>query len=96
MRGAMVVGGNPGPARQKLRRTLSAMAIFHRATITPTKEPLIADWAPTRSWGPPAEAPIDVIGSYWFDDPDGRVGMETFLVTAGDVLRHVSRSRPYE
>jgi Maltokinase N-terminal cap domain len=30
-----------------------------------------------------------VIGSYRFDDPDGRVGMETHLVTAGGVLMQV-------
>jgi hypothetical protein len=65
------------------------MAIFHRATITPTKEELIAAWAPTQLWGPPADAHIDVIGSYRFDDPDGRVGMETHLVTAGDTLLQV-------
>lgn len=65
------------------------MAIFHRATITPTKAELIADWAPTRPWGPPDAEPIDVIGSYRFDDPDGRVGMETHLVTAGETLYQV-------
>jgi Maltokinase N-terminal cap domain len=62
------------------------MAIFHRATITPTKAELIAEWAPTRSWGPSAADSIEVIGSYRFDDPDGRVGMETHLVAAGDAL----------
>jgi len=51
------------------------MALFHRATITPTKAELIADWAPTQAWGPPAGVPIEVVGSYRFDDPDGRVGM---------------------
>ena len=65
------------------------MAIFHRATLTPTKADLIADWAPTQTWGPPADAHMDVIGSYRFDDPDGRVGMETHLVTAGDTLLQV-------
>ena len=65
------------------------MAIFHRATITPTKAELIAKWAPTRPWGPSADDAIDVIGSYRFDDPDGRVGMETHLVTAGRMLLHV-------
>ena len=65
------------------------MAIFHRATITPTKSELIAEWAPTRPWGPSAADPIDVIGSYRFDDPDGRVGMETHLLTAGDTLMQV-------
>src|SRR6476469_1597505 len=65
------------------------MAIFHRATITPTKQELIAAWIPTQSWGPaPADA-VEVIGSFRFDDPDGRVGMETHLVTAGDTLLQV-------
>ncbi len=65
------------------------MALFHRATLAPTKTELIADWAPTRPWGPPVAEPIDVNGSYRFDDPDGRVGMETHLVTAGDALLQV-------
>ena len=65
------------------------MALFHRATITPTKAELIADWAPTRPWGLSAADAVDVIGSYRFDDPDGRVGMETHLVTAGGALLQV-------
>jgi len=65
------------------------MALFHRATITPTKADLIAEWAPTRPWGPSAPGPVEVIGSYRFDDPDGRVGMETHLVIAEGVLFQV-------
>jgi hypothetical protein len=65
------------------------VARFHRATLTPTKEELIATWAPTQPWGPPVSDALTVIGSYRFDDPDGRVGMETFLVTAGDLLLQV-------
>ena len=65
------------------------MALFHRATITPTKSELITEWAPTRPWGPAAADPIEVIGAYRFDDPDGRVGMETHLVEAGGVLLQV-------
>jgi hypothetical protein len=65
------------------------MAIVHRATITPTKADLIAEWVPTRPWGPAAAEPIDVIGSFRFDDPDGRVGMETHLLTAGGTLLQV-------
>src|SRR5262245_32286378 len=75
------------------------MAIFHRARITPTKPELIAAWAPTREWGPVAGAALDLVGSYRFDDPDGRVGMETHLVTAGDVLLQVPltyRDEPLE
>ena len=75
------------------------MALFHRATITPTKAELIAEWAPTQPWGLAAEVPIEVIGSYRFDDPDGRVGMETHLVTAGGTLLQVPltyRDEPLE
>lgn len=32
---------------------------------------------------------MDVIGSFRFDDPDGRVGIETHLVTAGGALFQV-------
>jgi hypothetical protein len=65
------------------------MALFHRATITPTKTELITKWAPTRPWGPSTADPIKVIRSYRFDDPDGRVGMETHLVTAGAALLQI-------
>ena len=65
------------------------MAIFHRATITPKKDELIAQWAPSRAWGPSTAEDMTVIGSYRFDDPDGRVGMETHLVRAGGVLLQV-------
>jgi hypothetical protein len=69
-------------------RTLSGMALFHRATITPTKLEMIAGWAPTRPWGPSSDA-IDAVGAFRFDDPDGQVGMETHLVTADGVLFQV-------
>ena len=52
------------------------MARFQVATITPTKAELIAAWVPTQPWGPAAEDALEVLGSYRFDDPDGRVGME--------------------
>jgi Maltokinase N-terminal cap domain len=65
------------------------MALFHRATITPTKEELIATWASTQPWGPPADVPVDVIGAYRFDDPDGRVGMEIHLATYGNTLLQI-------
>ena len=65
------------------------MALFHRATIRPTKAELIAAWAPTQPWGPSSAADLDVIGSYRFDDPNGRVGMETHLVCADGLLFQV-------
>ena len=65
------------------------MAIFHRATLEPTKEEVLASWSPTQPWGPPSGAALDVVGSYRFDDPGGRVGMETFLFRVGADLFHV-------
>src|SRR3982750_1540771 len=65
------------------------MALFHSATITPTKAELVARWVPTQPWGPSADVPVEVIGGYRFDDPEGRVGMETQVVAAGDTLLHV-------
>ncbi len=63
------------------------MGVFHRATITPTKAELIAGWVPTQPWGPSADSPVDVIGSFRFDDPENRVGMESHLVmTEGTLL----------
>ena len=65
------------------------MALFHRATVTPTKAELIAGWAPTQPWGPSPGLPIEVIGSYRFDDPEGRVGMEVHVVRTGATLLQV-------
>ncbi len=75
------------------------MALFYLATITPTKAELIAALAPAQPWGPPPEEPIEVIGSFRFDDPDARVGIETHLVAAGGTLLQVPltyRDEPLE
>ncbi len=58
------------------------MAIFHVATTTPSKAELIAEWIPTQPWGPERGDPTEQIGSFHFDDPEGRVGMEAHLVRA--------------
>ena len=75
------------------------MALFHLATITPTKAELIVAWGPTQPWGPPPEEPIEVIGSFRFDDPDARGGIETHLVAAGGTVLQVPltyRDEPLE
>jgi hypothetical protein len=75
------------------------VAIFHRATITPTKADVISRWAPTTPWGPAPGTEMSTIGSYRFDDPEGRVGMEVFLVDAGGVVFQVPltyRDEPLE
>ena len=65
------------------------MALFHRATITPTKVELIQAWAPTQPWGPSDGEPLELVGSFRFDDPNGRVGMETHLLVAEGRLLQV-------
>jgi hypothetical protein len=65
------------------------MALFHVATIVPTKQEMIGEWLPRQPWGPSAGHAVEVIGAYRFDDPEGRVGMETFIVSAGDDLFQV-------
>lgn len=65
------------------------MALFHVATLTPTKADLLAAWVPDQPWGPPPGEAIEVVGAYRFDDPEGRVGMEVHLVRAGDAVLHV-------
>jgi len=75
------------------------MGIFHRATITPTKHELITAWLPTQPWGPSHGTPVEPIGSFRFDDPDNRVGMETHLVEVDGVVLQVPlcyRNEPIE
>ncbi|MCL3859425.1 hypothetical protein [Actinotalea sp. K2] len=56
------------------------MAILHSATIRPTKLELLE----TVLGGP-----VEVLGSYRFDDPAGEVGVEAFVVRRGAQLHHV-------
>lgn len=57
------------------------MALLHRATITPSKLELIEGWAPTQRWADGSTGLV-VRGANRFDDPAGRVGIETLLVQA--------------
>jgi hypothetical protein len=59
------------------------MALLHDATLVPSKLELLAEWLPGRSWFT-GDAELQRIGAYRFDDPAGAVGVETFLVSAGD------------
>lgn len=56
------------------------MAKLHSATIQPTKPELLE----TVLGGP-----VEVLGTYRFDDPAGEVGVEGFVVRRGARLQHV-------
>lgn len=64
------------------------MALLHRATMSPTKLELISGWLPSRPWAEDAGEPR-VLGSYRFDDPDGEVGLEGFVLQTGAGVLHV-------
>lgn len=61
------------------------MAIIHHADLTPSKPETLAAWVPRQPWfaGDATAGPV-ILGSPRLDDPDGQVGVETFLVRFGD------------
>lgn len=63
------------------------MAIIHRATITPTKLRLAADWLDREALG--GTGGVEMLGSYRFDDPEGKVGVEALLVRRGGEVFHL-------
>ena len=65
------------------------MALFHRATLTPSKPDLLAAWVPSQPWCPASGGAVEVVGAFRFDDPNGRVGMETHLVRVGGTVVQV-------
>jgi hypothetical protein len=64
------------------------MARLHSdATLSPTKLELITPWLAAQAWAPSGEP--RVIGSYRFDDPAGRVGIEAFLLEIDGEVVHL-------
>lgn len=59
------------------------MALVHRATLTPSKQDLVAAWLPTRGWARGIQI-ASKVAEYRFDDPAGEVGIETILFAADD------------
>lgn len=56
------------------------MAIVHATTIKPSKAEILE-----ALFG----GPVEILGAYRFDDPDGDVGVEGMVVTSPGGLRHV-------
>lgn len=64
------------------------MAVIHRATLVPSKLELLGTWLQSRL-AEPSGGPVELLGAYRFDDPDGEVGIEGHLVGWGDATVHV-------
>ncbi|WP_051797813.1 CG0192-related protein [Catenuloplanes japonicus] len=70
------------------------MAILHKAQLVPSKLDLLKAWLPSRAWfdgeaAGDSGAGIERVAAFRFDDPAGRVGVETVLVTQGRDVYHV-------
>jgi len=59
------------------------MALIYKATLNPPKLKLLTAWLPSRPWFD-GEPEVQQVGAYRFDDPSGEVGIEAFLLEAGD------------
>ncbi|MGJ6979936.1 CG0192-related protein [Aestuariimicrobium soli] len=68
---------------------MSGTAELHRATLTPTKAELLAEWLPRQPWFSSDGGDLELLDAFRFTDPDGEVGIETHLVRAGGVIHHV-------
>lgn len=64
------------------------MAIVHRAELTPSKLELLQAWLPRQEWFVDS-GPVERVSTFRFDDPEGGVGIETFVVSSGDRQYHV-------
>ncbi|GGU42600.1 maltokinase N-terminal cap-like domain-containing protein [Nocardioides albus] len=63
------------------------MSIVHKATLTPSKSEIFGAWLAVQPW---CEGELTrTIGSYRFDDPAGRVGIECVLLEVGDAVVHL-------
>lgn len=61
------------------------MALMHpHTTMSPTKLELLEAWLPSQPWFAGDAAQLTRIGEYRLDDPEGEVGLNGILVTAGD------------
>ena len=85
--GAVAGGAAGGAAVPSVRVGSIGMALLYDATLTPSKMTLVRGWLSERTWFE-GEGKVSKLGAYRFDDPDGEVGMEAFLVQAatGPVL----------
>ena len=66
------------------------MALIHQATVRPSKAELLGAWLGAQPWGPGEDPDLELVGAYRFDDPAGRVGLETHLVRAAGQLWQVA------
>ncbi|CAI9405431.1 CG0192-related protein [Aestuariimicrobium sp. T2.26MG-19.2B] len=69
---------------------MSGTAELHRATLSPSKAEVLADWLPRQDWFEGEDAgDLEILDTFRFVDPEGEVGIETFLVRSHGAIYHV-------
>ena len=71
------------------------MADIYDAELTPGKLEVIADWLRSQDWAADIDldaTPLEKVSAYRFDDPAGEVGLEVYIVRAGDRVLQVPLS----
>ncbi|EYT64699.1 hypothetical protein H483_0103485 [Dietzia sp. UCD-THP] len=71
---------------------MSGTAEIYDAVLRPGKLELLRGWIAHQPWFDGDPARVEQVTSYRFVDPDGEVGMESFLVTDGVRTYHVPLS----
>ncbi|MGN6197113.1 CG0192-related protein [Humibacter sp.] len=71
------------------------MALIHHAELVPSKLELLAAWLPSQSfWPDGATKELERVAAYRFDDPAGKVGIETLIVRVPTPTRAVTLQVP--
>lgn len=68
---------------------MSGTAEIYDAVLTPGKMDLLRAWVPRQTWFDGDVAVLEQVTAYRFVDPDGEVGMESFLLADGERTFHV-------
>lgn len=68
------------------------MSIVHKATLTPSKPEIFGAWLARQPWSADLGDEVSVIGSYRYDDPAGKVGIECSVLSVGASIVHLPAS----
>lgn len=68
---------------------MSGIAEIFQATLTPTKPELLARWVPQQPWFEGTAEDLAIVTAYRFVDPDGEVGIESFILRSAGTYYHL-------
>lgn len=65
---------------------MAGIAHVHDAGISPTKIEMARTWLPQQVWFTGDPEQVEMLDRFRFVDPEGEVGVETFLLSSGDAI----------